>query len=285
MAILDTSSHTNDHKSLLNLFRQGNRALTACAAVLCVLFPFLVLLYIIDQRTVLDTNVWIKPLKFDVALIIYALTLSLYSNYLPSSWQRKGSLNLFVSLVVFSILAEMLWLVAAAAIGEPSHFNNEHTILRLVYPLMGILATILTALSLVIGIGILRNSTSKLNPALRYSLGAGLILTFVLTMVTAGYLAGSPGHAVTATGTPDETDTVFLLGWLRSAGDLRVAHFFATHALHAVPLMAWLIILARPKLRSIRHGGATILALVLSAGYTLLVGFAFLQAISARPFL
>ncbi|MEM9861089.1 MAG: hypothetical protein AAF938_05710 [Myxococcota bacterium] len=31
-----------------------------------------------------------------------------------------------------------------------------------------------------------------------------------------------------------------MLGWSVSHGDLRVAHFFALHAIHALPLVAWL---------------------------------------------
>ena len=64
-------------------------------------------------------------------------------------------------------------------------------------------------------------------------LGLGLILTFVLTLIAAGTMSSMPGHLV---GTPVTGARLPIVGWSREVGDLRPAHFFATHALHVVPL-------------------------------------------------
>jgi hypothetical protein len=37
-----------------------------------------------------------------------------------------------------------------------------------------------------------------------------------------------------------------LLGWSRTGGDLRIAHFVGMHLMQAVPLAAWLATLALP---------------------------------------
>lgn len=265
-----------------------NRALAACTFFLCALLPALILAYSLDHRTVLDVNIWIKPIKFAIALGIYAFTLSLYITYLPASWRDSKLFNAFVGVVIFTILGEMLWLIFAASIGEPSHFNQSHPVLAPVYFLMGVFATILTALSLVVGIGILRNPVRQLKPVLHYSLAYGLIVTFILTMTTAGYMASNEAQSHTvahATTTATTAELLPIVGWVRNAGDLRVSHFFATHALHALPLVAWLLLQLLPERMIAENSKARKLALFLTAGYSLIVAATFFQATSAYPFI
>ena len=69
------------------------------------------------------------------------------------------------------------------------------------------------------------------------------------------------------------------MGWSRTAGDLRVAHFFGTHAMHAVPLAGFLagrLLAPRPALM------ATWLAAALWAAFCVAT---FAQALAGRPFL
>src|SRR5262249_17865462 len=77
------------------------------------------------------------------------------------------------------------------------------------------------------------------DPAFRLSVGLGLVLTFFLTVAVAGYMVNNGGHFVgsqstVAPGAP-------LMGWARDRGDLRVAHFFATHAMHFVPAFGFVV--------------------------------------------
>jgi hypothetical protein len=146
--------------------------------------------------------------------------------------------------VVFAIAAAIIWIGGAACLGIASHFNESSSILAWTYRLMGGLAVLLTSSALVYGILILRNRNSRLDPALKLSVGLGLVLTFALTVPVAGYMANSGGHFVGsssthAPGTP-------LMGWARDRGDLRVAHFFATGAMHFIPAFGFLAVLALP---------------------------------------
>jgi hypothetical protein len=105
----------------------------------------------------------------------------------------------------------------------------------------------------------------------------GLGLTFVLTVPVGGYMSSSHGHFV---GTPAGWDAGLpLMGWSRSAGDLRVAHFLATHALHGIPL-AGLIAVLTPRQAAARQA-----VLLASALYAALVVATFVQALAGRPFL
>jgi len=275
-----------------SLWRQvfaGQSSLVKCALFLAGLLPVLLLAYVMETRIILEANVWLKPLKFTIALIVYTLTLSWYANYLPQSWRDAPFFKRFSMLTVAAVALEMIWLIYAAAIGEPSHFNQTHAFLRVVYFFMGLTAIVLTAQSLITGLGILRFKDSSLHPLTRYSLAYGLIATFVLTLITAGYMSGAPAqsHAVLADGVNSisERDSLPFLGWLYEAGDLRVSHFFATHALHAVPLIGWTLSVVTGNktsgdwLRYRKH------ALILTILYCLFVAFVFFQAMAGEPFL
>jgi hypothetical protein len=69
------------------------------------------------------------------------------------------------------------------------------------------------------------------------------------------------------------------MGWARDGGDLRVAHFFATHAMHFIPLAGLLAVIALPDRR------ARVVVYAASAGVTAFVIFTFVQALMGQPFL
>ena len=144
------------------------------------------------------------------------------------------------------------------------------------YNAAGIGAVTLTSLTLVFGVAIARNDATGLPPALHLSLCVGLVLTFVLTLVTAGTMASMSDHSV---GASSSDAGLAFFGWSREAGDLRVAHFFATHALHAVPLIG----LLAAALLDGRAGRLVVWAG--AAAYTAFVLFTFMQALAGRPFI
>jgi len=288
MSAIATDPVSSQDFSLWNNIRFGQPALFSCAMFLIGLLPVLILAAALDSRLVLDINIWLKPIKFAIALAIYTVTLAFYANFLPQQWRTSRWFAIYVAVVIFTIVSEMIWLVSAAAIGEPSHFNQSHPILMPVYFLMGVFATVLTSLSLVIGIGVLCNTERVLHPLLRYAVGYGLIITFILTVITAGYMSSVPAqsHAVVPAGQSivDERYAVPLIGWLRGAGDLRVAHFFATHALHGVSLLCWLLVRLLPKRMTSNGNTARTTALVVSGGYCVFVAATFVQALMGQAF-
>ncbi len=263
----------------------GQVALFGCAVALSLLAPFLILAYSIDTRTVLEINTWMKPIKFTASLFLYALTLSWFCNYLPENWRNSKKFSQFTALVIASIALEMLWLIFAASLGEKAHFNRTHPILTPTYALMGIIAVILTTQSLVIGIGVWRNTQSGLRNLTRYTLALGLVTTFLLTLITAGYMSSEVGHEVLPAGVSgvSEIDTVNFMGWLRAAGDLRVAHFFASHALHFVPFIGFL--LARTFFTETSARSGWNIAIVITIAYSLGVAAVFIQALAGRAFI
>ncbi|SEB34628.1 hypothetical protein SAMN05216452_0101 [Nitratireductor aquibiodomus] len=202
--------------------------MTGLLVWLAMLPTFVVAL--MDTRTINGVSVWDKPLKFQFAFGLYLLTLVVYARFLPDdvryrNWYRRLSIA-----VALSALAEVVWTAGAGAIGTESHFNSSLIGLA-IYTVMGIAAIVIVSASSVYAFQIARNKRLTLSPAIIRSLILGLAMTAPLTLVTAGTIMD--GHWVGGSNT-DESG-LLLLGWVRDGGDLRVAHFFATHALHFVP--------------------------------------------------
>ncbi|MFI0848212.1 hypothetical protein [Mesorhizobium sp. IMUNJ 23232] len=228
-----------------------------------------------DQRSFLGIDVWTKPLKFEAALAVYLLTLAFFARFLPAGTGERRWYRVYSSVVVVAIVAEMVWIGGAAVLGTASHFNRG-PIGGILYSVMGLGAVILTTPPAVYAWLIARDPASGLSPVVREALITGLALTLPLTLLTAGTMASMEGHAVGGSGL--DTGGFPLMGWVRDGGDLRVAHFFATHSLHFIPLFGLLsLVLFGPSNRwPVRLFAA------LFVGF---VTWTFVEALSGRPFL
>lgn len=243
----------------------------AVAVTLSLLLTLPALL--LDSRMLNGENVWVKPIKFQVALAVYLATLAVFASLLPkdaATQRRLGRIGLALTLAT---VAELLWIGGSAMFAVPSHYNT-HPVMYGVYLLMGGLATVLILGSLFMGLSFWRARDLALPEPLRLSLALGLILTFALTLPAAGTLSALPGHFI---GTPVTGATLPVFGWSREVGDLRVAHFLATHALHVVPLIGVAAMgLSNPALaRGLVWAGAL--------GYGLLTAMTFVQALLGQP--
>jgi hypothetical protein len=102
-------------------------------------------------------------------------------------------------------------------------------------------------------------------------------MTLPLTLIVAGYMSSGTGHWVG--GDMSDAQGAPLMGWARDGGDLRVAHFFATHAMHFVPAFGLAAAAFLPG-RSARNA-----VWLFAALYAGLVALAFAQALAGMPFL
>ena len=227
----------------------------------------------LDTRIFQGDSPWLKPIKFHYALAAYAATLAFFARYMPEATLASRRWRWFMAAVVFAMVAEVVWLSIAAMLNTASHFNRENPVLMVVYPMMGAFAVLLTSASAAMGWSVWRNSRTGLPPSLHLAVALGLGLTFLLTVPVAAYMSSQPGHGVGET-----TRTLWLMGWSRDAGDLRVAHFFATHALHAIPLAGLLAVAFAPR-------QATRLVWLSAALFVALVVGSFVQALQGQPFL
>lgn len=253
------------NRLFLDLFG-AERLFAATGLVLLLMIPPTLLAMAFDGRTLLGENLWIKPLKFEISLTLYFLTLAFFARWLPEGMTETRWYRLFAGGVVLCTALEMIWIVSAATQGIQSHFNTTNPLMAALYPLMGALATYLTSSSLIYGLAIRRavklgGGGLSLEPAFRFSVIWGLILTFALTVPVAGGMAVAfPGHAV-------------------GAGDLRVPHFLATHAMHFLPLAGYAagrLLPARMALPAVR---------LITLGFVLFVAYSFAEAAMGFGFL
>ena len=217
--------------------------------------------YGLDDRLFQGDSVWLKPLKFHLALTVYTGTLALFAMLLPEGTFGSRRWRIYIGVVAACIFAELLWIGGAAALGTASHFNLEG-VWGLLYSLMGAAAVTLTSLSLAMGVVFWRHRADPLMLAV----ALGLVLTFVLTVPVAGTMSSGTGHLV---GTPVTGARFPIMGWSLEVGDLRLPHFLATHAMHVVPLAGLT--------------GSRAAVWATAAGFTALVGWCFARALMGLP--
>ncbi len=262
---------------MLTALIDRNPVFSLATAIYAILLLGFCCALIVDSRMLDGFNVWVKPIKFALSLLVYFATLVWCSQWLAESVTSSDWFRYFnIAMLVFS-LVEIVWIASAAAGGNPSHFNTEHPVLAHVYPLMGLIAIALLSATIVYGIAAFAAPSSGNNSDFwRHAIGVSLIVTFISTAITASYLGAQPGHAV---GDIDGSMQTGLFGWLRSAGDLRVAHFFAMHTMQLVPLILCCVVLLLP----VSQGLPLIYAV--TGIYSVFVAATFFQAMSGKPFL
>jgi len=250
------------------------RFFAAAALMLAALAPtaFAALL---DQRSFQGVDVWLKPMKFEFSLLVYLGTLAFCALFVPEGTRAKRWYRFYAATVAIAAVLEIAWIAGAAALGTASHFNPG-TIGQILYPAMGLAAVLISSASAVYAFHIARNVDTGLTPAVKEALVLGLALVLPLTLVTAGTLSGMGTHFIG--GTPSDAGGFPLMGWSRDGGDLRVAHFFATHAMQFVPVLGLLA-------AAIFGGTKRAPARLIAAGYAGFVLLLFMQALMGRPFL
>lgn len=230
---------------------------------------------LVDMRQVDGAAVWMKPLKFSLSFAVLFGTIALIEPRLSGPVRDGWPLRVIGWVMAAAFLSEMGYMTYQAALGEASHFNLSTPFNRLMYE------TVMAggAVALVLGIALIgwlvkRDAAADMGVGLRAGIFLGFAMTFVLTMVTAGYLSVNGGHFVGLH--PDGAPVIPLFGWSGVTGDLRPAHFAALHAMQALPLVGlWLD----------RRGDARALRRVRLAalGYAALTLAVFAQAVAGLP--
>lgn len=179
----------------------------------------------LDERTVRDANVWIKPMKFLLSLAVFAWTTAWFVGLLPEARRRARPVRAVVALVVGCGGFEIGYIALQAALGQGSHYNVGDPLHAALYGLMGAAAVALTATQGVLAVEIARHGTPARGTAWRDAVVCGLALTAVLGIVSGAMLGG---RQPPSGGLP-------VIGW-HTAGDLRPAHFLGLHAHQLLPL-------------------------------------------------
>jgi hypothetical protein len=242
-------------------------------------------LSVFDHRLFQGVSVWHKPWKFQISTVLYWWSLAWFISYFGTTEQFSLSRRFIVWMSLIAGLFEVVYISWQGAFGLASHYNTSSPFYGAMYTAMAVFAVLLTSTSGVLGYTVLRahSQTYATSVALRHAIGWGLIISSVLGIVTGAILGGrtnSGGHWVG--GTTNDALGLMVLNWSRDGGDLRVAHFFALHAMQIVPVMAMLFICLTPNMSPTTSKRFIWL---LAAGYAGFCIFTLKQALSGIPFL
>jgi hypothetical protein len=250
------------------------RSLTIAAIVLLGLT---VIWGFADTRTIEGIPVWMKPLKFALSFAMLFGTVALVETRL-SDRERDGSpMRIAGWVMATAFLFEMGYMIFQAAHAEASHFNRSTPFHEFIYSAMGGGAVALVVATATIGWVVKRDKTANLSPTLREAIWLGFLLTFVSTMIVAGYMGSGAGHFVGVH--PEDAPTIPLFGWSGVTGDLRPAHFVSLHAMQALPLLAICLDRVGQGTNSVRS------VRIAAVGYLLLTLALFTQALMGLPLL
>ncbi|MEM6709208.1 MAG: hypothetical protein AAF648_10530 [Pseudomonadota bacterium] len=242
--------------------------------IYAALFVVACVLMALDDRTFLGVSVWLKPAKFSASLMVYFMTLAWCAAFAELRFLESLPGRMLAWAAVAMAAGEIVYIFIMAGLAQPSHFNYSSSWTSLAYSLMGVGATILVGVSLVLGIVIGWQRRARLGDPLVLSVVLGLVLTFALGGGFGGYLGSQGGHFVGGTGT--DAGGLPMFSWNRFGGDLRVAHFFGMHAMQVIPVFGVLF-------RNRSRGVLWLLTCTLAyAGFT---AFTFVQAVSGEPLL
>ncbi|TQV89438.1 hypothetical protein [Aliikangiella coralliicola] len=236
--------------------------------ILVILLPA----YYFDSRLLDGVSVWSKPIKFSVSLSMHFFTLAILAQLIDEKRRTGLTLTLLGYAAVASMLFEQIYISVQAGRGVKSHFNFSSEFTQQMYMLMGVGALFLVLITFVLGI-MIKKYASHNHPGYRLGAVLGLTVGSVLTLLFAGYLSSNGSHFVG--GNVSDADGVAVVGWSKQVGDLRIAHFLATHLMQIIPIIG--IVADRMKWQGRRVVvGSTI---VLVAACIAL----FMLALSGRP--
>jgi hypothetical protein len=217
---------------------------------------------------------WIKPIKFAVSFATFVWTASLFLGAVRiPGWQRR----LARRAMVVSIVIEMLTLAAQAWRNAPANAGPVDFWIQQATTAMVSVNTVLTVWLLLVFCG--KRERIKIADAAQIVAIRLSIIIFLAGNAVGGYMLARGSHTVGAT---DGGPGLPFVNWSTIAGDLRIAHFIAIHAIQIVPLFAWIVwnMAPRPALNQRRAAVIAVSALV-----TLAVGGTFVQAALGHPLL
>ncbi|MET0694230.1 MAG: hypothetical protein ABWY56_09870, partial [Propionibacteriaceae bacterium] len=196
---------------------------------------------VVDDRQLLGLNIWDKPLKFSISVLIYAVTWS----WLIDRLQRFRRVAWWAGTVAtLGLAGEMVVIIGQTVRGETSHFNVTTPLNTALWGAMAMMIAAVWVASLVVCALLFRNPSA--DPAQVWAIRGGALLSVVgmalgmlMTTPTEAQLSSETMDVVGAhtVGLADGGPGLPVLGWSTVGGDLRIPHFIGMHALQALPLL------------------------------------------------
>jgi len=180
-----------------------------------------------DDRTIREVGIWVKPMKFMAATALFAITTVWVIKISHSNIDHTKVFLKIAVLILLTSFFEVAYISFQAARGEPSHYNNNDTLHKIMFMLMGLAAVGLVSSQAWLAWEMRKElSPNGLSPV-SLSVIVGLTLTFALS-ICSGFLLGGQQ--------PPAGQGLPILGW-HLYKDIRPAHFLGVHAQQLLPLL------------------------------------------------
>ncbi|MCC5928885.1 MAG: hypothetical protein JJU28_06540 [Cyclobacteriaceae bacterium] len=231
--------------------------------LLCLLLSlaFLIMTRVTNVQ-VYQVNAWYKPFKFAFSTFMFSWAMAWYCSYLPNF-----NIQAFNWTVIILLGFEIAYIAFMASQGKQSHYNVSSPFYSIMFSMMALAATLVTVYTAYVGLLFFTQSFPELPTYYLWGIRMG-ILIFVIFSFQGFLMGGNMSHTI---GLVNDNSNLFIVGWSRLAGDLRIAHFIGMHALQVLPLLAFYLL---------RNTKATLLVGLL---YGALATFTLVQALKGKP--
>jgi hypothetical protein len=252
----------------------NDRVLSRLGWALVLVIPMFAALALFVPGAAASVNPWIKPLKFSLSFSTFATTMSLLLMALQiPQWQLKLARRVIavsVALEIFSLGAQA-WRSTHAIAG---HTFLDSSLAQMTNSMVMVNTAIVCWMLVLFCANRVRTSLvdGPMVSAIRYG-----IVIFLAGNAIGGYMLARGSHTV---GTADGGPGLPFVNWSTIAGDLRIAHFIAIHAIQILPLFAYILSQMAP-IPAVKHRRIAIAALAIVVAVA--VGGTFLQAAIGRP--
>jgi hypothetical protein len=185
-----------------------------------------------------------------------------YGHYLP-----KFNVEIFNWAIIILLGFEIIYITLQASKGQESHFNVSTPTHAALFSMMAIAASLVTLYTAYIAILFFTEKITGLPDYYLWAIRLSLIIFVIFSFQ--GFLMGSRlSHTV---GLVNDNSDLYIVGWSKTAGDLRIAHFIGMHALQVLPMLAYYV------LKDLK------LTIMISILYGLLAIFTLVQALQGKP--
>lgn len=190
----------------------------------------------LDDRMLGHFNVWIKPLKFQLALAVQTATLAWAVGHLTPVRRRIAMPHMLAIGWAAVALYEASYITLQGARGVASHFNRTTPWEAVGGTLMATGAGLLVTVTLWVGLVALWQARRQRWAPMPLAIGAGFILGALLAGWTGGAIGAVRGYWPGPLVEPVQWMPV--TGWVLSQTDLRIAHFIGLHQMQFLPAAA-----------------------------------------------
>ena len=189
------------------------------------------LISLTDIRTIRDVGVWVKPMKFMAATVLFAWTTVWLVSIAHTSVGTTQTYIWITALLILTSLFEVVYITYQGSQGEASHYNNSDVLHMILFGVMAIAAVGLTATQAWLAWEIWQEQKTMGLSVVTLGVVIGLLLTFILSTVSGFLLGGNQPPA--GVGLP-------IVGW-HLYRDIRPSHFLGVHAQQFIPLLGLLV--------------------------------------------